>query len=564
MQFGPFEILRPLGRGGMAETFLAVRRGHEGFQREVCLKRVLPERAAEPGFVRLFQREARFAARLSHPHIAQVFEFGCDEDAWWMSLEYVPGGDLRSLLKQLGQPLPVDLTLVLALDVLEALACAHDHVVDGQAAGLVHRDVSPSNILLDLQGNFKLADFGIAKPTHRDRIKGETGFTTTTGTVKGKAAYMAPEQALGKTVDGRADLWSVGVILYEALSGARPFDGPSDLAIMMAASLGQREPLAKVAPHVPVDLCVIVEKFLAPNPDNRYATAVDAIDAFGNRPSPINGRRRLAEMTTALRRHASEAPIAEPDPGATRTIYDPAQLASMLPELPETAARPSATAEPGNTPSPPIEPTPVGMASPSPTTPRQPRRWLPTLVMMAGIAGVAVVGWAFATRETMNPGPTATPIVVPPALVTAPAETPTPPVLPETLARGVLAPALAAEPDAASSVAPEAATTPTRPGRRTGRDEQPAQQPPTLPSAPTTATTPATTAATGSLRVTAFPWGDVSVDGTGVGRCPVMVNLPVGTHRVVISAGSNSVTRTVRITEGHREEIDIDFESPAP
>lgn len=563
MQFGPFEILRPLGRGGMAETFLAVRRGHEGFQREVCLKRVLPERAAEPGFVRLFQREARFAARLSHPHIAQVFEFGCDEDAWWMSLEYVPGGDLRSLLKQLGQPLPVDLTLVLALDVLEALACAHDHIIDGQPAGLVHRDVSPSNILLDLQGNFKLADFGIAKPTHRDRIKGETGFTTTTGTVKGKAAYMAPEQALGKTVDGRADLWSVGVILYEALSGARPFDGPSDLAIMMAASLGQREPLSKVAPHVPADLCVIVEKFLAPNPDNRYANAGDAIDALGNRPSPINGRRRLAEMTTALRRHAAEAPITapEPDPGATRTIYDPAQLASMLPE---TAARPSATAKPRDTPSPAIEAKPIATvtAQTSPVT-RQPRRWLPTVVMLVGVASVAAVGWAFATRETAAPpGPmtatSLTPTVVVPTTVAATA-TPTAPFVPDTLVRGILAPA-AEEPDAS---VPEVASTPTRTPRRGGREERPTPTP--AATAPATAApTPPAAAAIGSLRVTAFPWGDVSVDGARVGRCPVMVNLPVGTHRVVISAGTDSVTRTVRITEGNREEIDIDFEAPTP
>ena len=563
MQFGPFEILRPLGRGGMAETFLAVRRGHEGFQREVCLKRVLPERAAEPGFVRLFQREARFAARLSHPHIAQVFEFGCDEDAWWMSLEYVPGGDLRSLLKQLGQPLPVDLTLVLALDVLEALACAHDHVVDGQPAGLVHRDVSPSNILLDLQGNFKLADFGIAKPTHRDRIKGETGFTTTTGTVKGKAAYMAPEQALGKTVDGRADLWSVGVILYEALSGARPFDGPSDLAIMMAASLGQREPLSKVAPHVPADLCVIVEKFLAPNPDNRYANAGDAIDALGNRPSPINGRRRLAEMTTALRRHAAEAPITapEPDPGATRTIYDPAQLASMLPE---TTARPSAAAKPRDTPTPPIEAKPIATvtAQTSPTKARRPRRWLPTVVMLVGVASVAVVGWAFATREGPTlPGPiTTTPLTSPVVVPTAVAATVTPSA--DTLVRGVLTPTVADEPDAA---VPDVASNPTRPARRGGREERTGQPAPTsAATAPTTTPTPAVATAAGSLRVTAFPWGDVSVDGTRVGRCPVMVNLPVGTHRVVISAGNDSVTRTVRITEGNREEIDVDFEAPAP
>ncbi len=559
MQFGPFEILRPLGRGGMAETFLAVRRGHEGFQREVCLKRVLPERAAEPGFVRLFQREARFAARLSHPHIAQVFEFGCDEDAWWMSLEYVPGGDLRSLLKQLGQPLPVDLTLVLALDVLEALACAHDHVIDGQPAGLVHRDVSPSNILLDLQGNFKLADFGIAKPTHRDRIKGETGFTTTTGTVKGKAAYMAPEQALGKIVDGRADLWSVGVILYEALSGARPFDGPSDLAIMMAASLGQREPLAKVAPHVPADLCAIVEKFLAPNPDNRYATAVEAIDALGNRPSPINGRRRLAEMTTALRRHAAEAPIVapEPDPGATRTIYDPAQLASMLPE---TAARPSAAAKPRDTPH--VEAKPV--ATVTAQTPAQaPRRWLPTVVLMMGIASVGAVGWAFATREAAVAPVTATPLAPsPPALATAPPATPPlPPVAPDTLARGMATP-LVEVPDAATPLVVEPELAPaTRPGRRPTRDARPAQ-PVSAPSAPTPPTTPP--AAMGSLRVTAFPWGDVSVDGTRVGRCPVMLDLPVGTHRVVISGGANSVTRTVRITEGRREEVDIDFESASP
>jgi hypothetical protein len=507
---------------------------------------------------------------LAHPHIAQVYEFGCDENAWWMSLEYVPGGDLRSLLKQLGQPLPVDLTLVLALDVLEALACAHEHTIDGQPAGLVHRDVSPSNILLDLQGNFKLADFGIAKPTHRDRIKGETGFTTTTGTVKGKAAYMAPEQALGKPVDGRADLWSVGVVLYEALSGGRPFDGPSDLAIMMAASLGQREPLAKVAPHVPADLCVIVEKFLAPNPDNRYATAIEAIEALGNRPSPINGRRRLAEMTTALRRHAAEAPpTPETDPGATRTMHDPDLLASMLPA---TATRPSAEprqARAAPTPSY-VEPqrtSPIPASAPVPVPSGAARTWLALAVVGVGILGVGGVAWAFATRPGAIAGPTPDAIsVVEPTLPVLPTA-PQPPEVPPEVATppaGVTPPPVEALPDAAVPTealverAQVVSSVPSRP-RHPVREDRP-----TTVVTPPTPVAPAAAPATGQLHVTAFPWGDVSVDGTRVGRCPLTVDLPVGSHRVVITSDSDTTTRTVRITEGQRAELDIDFEESAP
>jgi len=331
--FGGYELERPLGHGGMAETFLATQRGPEGFVRRVCLKRILPSLAADAAFVRAFQEEARLAVRLVHPHIAQVYDFGSDQGTWWMTLEYIGGGDLRDLLKRMGTPLEVDFARVLIIDMASALAYAHEVEIDGQPARIVHRDVSPSNVLVDALGNFKLADFGIAKSALSTS-------NTTRGAVKGKAWYMSPEQASGKPLDGTADLWALGVVVYEALSGRRPFDGATDLATMLQVLEGKRPKLIEVAPHVPAAFCEVIERLLCVEPEGRFASASALLDALAEMAPATSTRRRLAARMKELSAGASSSPWM---PLATQAItalaLDDAGQDTVQTSLPDEATR---------------------------------------------------------------------------------------------------------------------------------------------------------------------------------------------------------------------------------
>ncbi len=534
MRFGPFEILRPLGRGGMAETFLAVRPGADGYSRPVCLKRVLAERAAEPDFVRGFQREARLAARLVHPHIAQVYEFGCEGETWWMALEHVPGGDLRALLRALGQPMPLDLGLVLAVDMLEALGYAHE-------IGIVHRDVSPSNILLDLQGNFKLVDFGIAKSRHVDRA-GETAYSTTTGTIKGKAAYMAPEQALGQEVDGRADLWSFGVVLYEAFARAKPFEGTTDLAIMMAASQGRRRRLADVAPHVPADLCQVVERLLSPSAAERFQTAGEVLDALAHRPAPVQGRRRLAEMLKAV--GASSGPDGD---AAAPTLISGAPDAT---EVARAALEDSVAMSAGihaAIPTPSADTVPAAtaavLAAPAQGLGRR-AAWLLGGALVAGAATAGVL--AFMRGPSVGgvapPAPPPTPSISPAATPPAPVAVVEPVGSEPPLARGVSIPDVLPGSEVAAGRSPV---------------ESPRERPTRTTPPPSSRSEPPT--ADGTVHVTVIPWGDVSIDGRSLGRSPVTATLRPGSHRVEVRSESGTELRQVRVASGAREEVEIDL-----
>ena len=206
-QFGPYRLVRRLGVGGMAETFEATRTRAEGFEQRVCLKRVLPAFSDDEEFVSRFQREAKLAAGLRHTNIVGVIDAGSIDGAHYMALELVDGVDLRSLLKSSPeQRLSPEVVALIAIDLGYALEHAH--------GALVHRDISPSNILLSRSGDAKLADFGIAKALDGAHVTASRG-------AQGKIPYMAPERMRGESVDGRADLFSLGVVMYEALSGVR-------------------------------------------------------------------------------------------------------------------------------------------------------------------------------------------------------------------------------------------------------------------------------------------------------------------------------------------------------
>ncbi len=317
----------------MAETFLAERHGVAGFAQRVCVKRVLPAFCTDPVFVAMFQGEARLAARLVHPHIAQVYDFGAHEGQWWMALELVDGVDLRALLRAmraLGQPMPIDLVVLILTDVCSALAHAH-----AARPAVVHRDVSPSNVLLSREGAVKLADFGIAKQTSGERA--------TASGIKGKVPYMSPEQALGGAVDARSDLFSLGVLSFELLAGRRPFDGPTELATLANLAGDRRPALGPLAPHAPPALVALVERLLAPTPDARPASANAVLDALSAGAPPLSARRALGAMVDRVRPVApdddAQALVSNPFSGAQpETESPPCTSASAPPATPPAAA----------------------------------------------------------------------------------------------------------------------------------------------------------------------------------------------------------------------------------
>ncbi len=265
-----YERLTPLATGGMAELMLAERAITPGFRKQVVLKRVLPVHAADPSFTRMFLREARIAASLDHPNVVQVYDSGSSDGRTFLAMEYVHGVDLRQLIAAVRAREQV-LLLPHLLTIMVGL-CAGLHYVHerrsqhGEPLGLVHRDVSPSNVLISEEGAVKLTDFGVAAATAHS-------IATRSGSIKGKLAYMAPEQARGEPVDRRADLFGLGAVLYELSTGARPFVAANDAALLYRVL--EADPIApgECVPGYPPQLEAIVLRALAKDPDARQPTA---------------------------------------------------------------------------------------------------------------------------------------------------------------------------------------------------------------------------------------------------------------------------------------------------
>ena len=269
--FGRYQLLRRLAFGGMAEIFLAKLRRDEGFEKRVVLKRILPQFCSDPSFVQMFIDEAVLAARIAHPNVVQIYDFGNIEGVYFIAMEYVDGADLRKVLKSADQRalLTAATTAAIGEGVARGLECAHQLRDDqGSRLGLIHRDVSPHNIILSRAGEAKVMDFGIAKAALRVS-------RTATGTIKGKVAYMSPEQAAGGALDGRCDQFSLGLVLWECLSGERMFAGDSDLEVLQKVVHCQIRDLRNLKPDVPVELSDIVMKMLTADPNGRFATMGD-------------------------------------------------------------------------------------------------------------------------------------------------------------------------------------------------------------------------------------------------------------------------------------------------
>ncbi len=269
-QFGKYVLLRPLAVGGMAEVFLAQMNGHAGFDKACVVKRVLRNFTANRQYMQMFLDEARVIARLSHPNVVQVFDMGTVDDDYFMAMEYVPGADLQIILDALpptGRRLPVPVACRIIAQVAEGLDHAH-RAVDGDGAplGIVHRDVSPSNIIVSVDGVAKICDFGVAK-------FGAQMSKTDVGSLKGKIHYMSPEQVRGDRLDARSDLFSLGTLLYEITVGVRPFDGngPGEIAIQILND--EPKPADIYLDGFPAELWAVISCLLAKRPTDRFSSA---------------------------------------------------------------------------------------------------------------------------------------------------------------------------------------------------------------------------------------------------------------------------------------------------
>ncbi|RKG68142.1 serine/threonine protein kinase [Corallococcus terminator] len=351
---GKYVVRRKLAEGGMAEIFLCTARGPEGFEKEVVIKRVRAFLASDPDFVQMFIAEARLASRLNHANVVQIFDFDKHEDTYYLAMEYVRGcslWELRKRSKEAMTPMPPTLVAHIGAEVARGLHYAHRLRVNGELLHLVHRDVTPHNVLVSYDGAVKLTDFGIAKAGNK---------LTNPGVLKGKFAYMSPEQARGESVDVRTDVFALGVVLWELLTGGRLFQGDSEIAVLRAVQESTIVPPARLNPDVPPDLDAAICRALERDLSKRFQTAGEL-------------ERALAQCVLNKARSVDDTDVGD----FVRRLFPVAASNMALPAMPErTALVDGALPPPGSEEAPaPREPTAVmssrghasgAMRSPSP------------------------------------------------------------------------------------------------------------------------------------------------------------------------------------------------------
>jgi serine/threonine-protein kinase len=267
-----YELIEIAGEGGMATVWRAIMRGAAGFTRRVAVKKIKPQFQAIQNYINMFVEEARVGSDLDHPHIVQVHDFVIDEkSSYYLVMEWVEGLDLGSFVRAFfrgGLATPWQIVTMIAIDALRGLAAAHErHLPDGRAVPVIHRDVSPQNILISVNGLAKLTDFGLARA--RDRMFS----LTAPGTVKGKLNYLPPEVSYGQPATPRSDIFSLGNVMWESLVGRRLFRGESDLDTFNKIRECKVPPLGTLRPDVPEPLVQAIHRALALDPDDRFQSA---------------------------------------------------------------------------------------------------------------------------------------------------------------------------------------------------------------------------------------------------------------------------------------------------
>jgi eukaryotic-like serine/threonine-protein kinase len=274
---GPYQVLERISAGGMAEVYKAKQTGADSFERPVAIKRILPHIARDPNFIAMFQAEAKLAVQLQHGNICQIYQLGRHDDSFYIALEYVDGRDVGAVLdyhQRAGRGIPLPQACYIISRALEGLDYAHNkRDAVGKPLNIIHRDISPPNLLISFEGEVKLIDFGLAKAVG-------SSIQTQAGIIKGKLAYMSPEQVRGTQLDGRSDVFALGIVFFELLTARRLFRRDSDLETFDAVRQCRIPRPSEFNPAIPEPLEQILLKALARNLDERYASAAAMNDAL--------------------------------------------------------------------------------------------------------------------------------------------------------------------------------------------------------------------------------------------------------------------------------------------
>ena len=333
---GKYQLVSLAGEGGMASVYKAVVRGAAGFQRSVAVKHIKPEFRALKNYIDMFIEEARVGSELAHPNIVQVHDFVSEHGSYYLIMEWVDGVDLGGLIKAYRdnvQDVAWPLAVTIAIGTLRGLSAAHDRVApDGSPSPVIHRDVSPHNVLLGYNGAIKLSDFGLARA--RDRAAS----LTAPGTVKGKLSYLAPEVTFGKPNTVQSDLFGVGSVLWETLTGDRLFDGKNDIEIFKKIRACQIPPIQHRRKDIPAALVAVLECALSADPANRYATADEfahALDQVLKQAVGFNAVSALGAAVSSVRppprpAHRPAAEVVDDDQPTTEHRTD--EMAALCDE----------------------------------------------------------------------------------------------------------------------------------------------------------------------------------------------------------------------------------------
>jgi eukaryotic-like serine/threonine-protein kinase len=438
-QLGRYELLLGVAQGGMARVWAARQQGHRGFTKVVAIKTILPTLTSDPAFEEMFLDEARVAASVHHPNVCQIFDLGEESGTLYLAMEWVNGDSLARIVKPpakgaekaRAERLNARIAARIVAEAAAGLHAAHELCDDtGQRLNVVHRDVSPQNIMVSMTGNVKVTDFGVAKAL------GSSHEATAAGQVKGKAAYMSPEQASGVRVDRRSDVFALGIVLYEITTGQRPFNGENQVAVLKQLLDGRFDPPSAIVPGYPRELEAIVLRALAMQAAQRFPTAERmrlALEEWLARSGPVVTetqigavvRERLGslvdERQAKIRERmkapqvdarASQPSFAQPSESSSSKLSAPSAVSHVA----QVASSPST---PASMPSPVITPL-AGPTSSSPsksTSPALPVVLGGVALVLAALLGLGV--WLLARERGEAP---------PPPIATAP---PTPSAQPQ-------------------------------------------------------------------------------------------------------------------------------------
>lgn len=539
-EFGKYTLIAKLATGGMAEIFLARLLGAAGFEKLVCIKRILPHLAADTTFTSMFLAEASIVAQISHPNVCQVFELGELDGRYYIAMEYLEGMPFAGLRSNHLHPTPTDPRLVagLVMQACEGLHHAHNlKRSDGSPLHVVHRDVTTNNLFVTSDGVAKVLDFGIAKCQ-------DAPVKTSTGVVKGTHSYLAPEQLRGQPLDRRVDVFAMGIVTWELLARRSLFKRDTDFLTYEAILLEPIPALTEVRPDTPPALSAVIARALSRKPDQRHPTTRALGEAIGEAVAPLGGALTPAAIARELER-AFETTLRE-----QRRLLQSAQVsnAASVQQQP-TVLDPPLEAQPPRGARPPTETTAQGQPRDEGAPPTRPRRSSGGIAALATLGlsgGGALLYWSSLDREPARP------VEAVLASPSAPAPSPSPP------ARS-LAPSIA--PSVAPSITPSATAAPTSskqlpepaapsPGakserRRRSREDRTGRQ------APREAQRSAEPA--GFITIDSSPvYAEIYVDGKHRGETP-LVRLAVapGVHTVRAVAPSGSAqTFSISIESG--------------